>query len=558
FGWGTGSPIVTSNQTSSGSALVWVVWSADRTGAGAQLRAYDPVPKGGSLGAPVFEAPIGTSTNYSMPGVGNDGRLYLGTRDGHLLAFGSPVAQSVTGSVSEFPTTTVSQSSTETLTITATEPVKVTSITSSAPHFTVGTPSDPLPAQLAQNHTITVPVTFSPAQAGLAGGEITVTTDSGPVSFSVSGSGQADSPLLQSSTSLVSMDGTAVGGHVTDTVTFSNAGNAPVQIISTDVPSPPFSTSGVPVPGTPAATIAPGDSMTVSINFDPTRAGRFSDEIQLLTQDGEDVEVGVAASAGSPGVLQFSNQNVDFGNVGVGSTATRTFTLTNGGGTDVVINKSKPPFGGAFSATTLLQEGTTLSPGQTISETVAFSPTTTAAASAGSWAITGDDTSGPHEVQFTGSGVAVGATPATATTPTPPDTPPVGARPRTVPSPRAPTVARVTTTNALGRAFITYTALVARTSTFTVQRQVAGARSHGRCVAPSPGHRHAARCLRWVTVATFSHHDRVGANHLRLTAMVAARRLTPGTYRLQSVLWDARGARYGFTATLRITRPKKA
>ena len=63
---------------------------------------------------------------------------------------------------------------------------------------------------------------------------------------------------------------------------------------------------------------------------------------------------------------------------------------------------------------------------------------------------------------------------------------------------------------------------------------------------------------RWVTVATFSHHDSVGANRVRLTSVVAARRLTPGTYRLQSVLWDARGARYAFTATLRITLPKKA
>ena len=33
FGWGSGSPVITSDGTASGSALVWTVWSADRTGA---------------------------------------------------------------------------------------------------------------------------------------------------------------------------------------------------------------------------------------------------------------------------------------------------------------------------------------------------------------------------------------------------------------------------------------------------------------------------------------------------------------------------------------------
>ena len=67
---------------------------------------------------------------------------------------------------------------------------------------------------------------------------------------------------------------------------------------------------------------------------------------------------------------------------------------------------------------------------------------------------------------------------------------------------------------------------------------------------------HAARCTRWVTVAIFSHRDRMGVNRVRLTSMVAARRLTPGTYRIESVLLDATGKRHAFTATLRVTAPK--
>lgn len=296
--------------------------------------------------------------------------------------------------------------------------------------------------------------------------------------------------------------------------------------------------------------------MTVTIDFDPTQAGQFSDEIRLDTADGEQVGVGLAGTAGTPGHLQFSSEDVSFGGVQLRSTATRTFTVTNTGGTDVVINKSKPPFGGSFAALTSLQEGTTLTPGEAITETVSFTPAATGPAAAGSWAITGDDDTGAHLIQFTGTGVPVAGTPTTTTDGMPP--PPVGSRPPAVTrhppaSPRAPVIApRIATSATLAHTLVTYTALVAATSRFTVQRQTPGRRRHGGCVAVTARNRRTAHCLRWVTVARFTHRDRIGATTLRLTSMVAARRLTPGTYRVQSVLFDARGARHVFSVTLRV------
>ena len=558
FGWGTGSPIVTSDGATSGSELVWIVWSADRTGVGAQLRAYQPPTGGGTLGAPVYSASIGTSANYSIPGVGNDGRLYVGTRDGHVLGFGAPVSDPLTGSPLSFPTTTDGSSSTQSLVLAATRSVKVTGIAvdSSTP-FTLGTPSPAVGTQLNANDTLSIPVTFAPTQPGLAGAQVTVTTDSGPVTFSVSGTGQARGPLIEASTSLVSMTGTEVGGHVTDSVRYTNAGDTAATISSVTSPSAPFSLVHAPPVG---STLDAGASVSVEIDFDPTSAGQFSSEIDV-TAGNQTVRVGVAASAGAPGLLQFSSQNIDFGDVQVGSTATRTFTLTNAGGTPVDINKSKPPFGGDFTATTGLQEGTTLAPGQTISETVTFTPTATGPATPGSWAITGDDTSGPHMIQFTGTGVAAGGTPTTTTTPSATPPPHTGSHPpsRPVPTPTAPKLtSQVTTTTGLGHTFITYTALVAGTSTFAIQRQAGGRRSHGRCVAVTSRNRRASSCVRWVTVARFTHHDRLGSNRLRLTSMVAPRKLTPGTYRVQSVLRDAHGGRHTFAETLRITAPKSS
>lgn len=104
FGFGSGAPVVTSNGTASGSALVWTVFDQDATGVNAELRAYDPIPQ---AGIPVlrWSRAVGTSSKFAPPGIAY-GRVYVGNRDGHVLSFGPPPIQLVvnpnraTGSVS--------------------------------------------------------------------------------------------------------------------------------------------------------------------------------------------------------------------------------------------------------------------------------------------------------------------------------------------------------------------------------------------------------------------------------------------------------------------------
>ena len=93
FGFGSSAPVITSVGTLSGTALVWLVWSPDGTGLGAELRAYDAVPSGG---VPVlrFHAPISQATKFAPPGVGN-GHIYVGTRDGHVYGYGEMAPGSV-------------------------------------------------------------------------------------------------------------------------------------------------------------------------------------------------------------------------------------------------------------------------------------------------------------------------------------------------------------------------------------------------------------------------------------------------------------------------------
>jgi hypothetical protein len=397
FGFSSSAPTITSDGTSSGSALVWTIWTPNGSGTGAQLRAYDPIPVAGK---PVlrWSAPIGTSAKFATPGVGA-GRLYVGTRDGKVLGFGSPVTPLLTGPSTSFPTTTIASSSQKTLTLTATNSLTLTKLSSSSSQFAPGTPSPALPAQLAAGQTIQIPLSFTPTQTGLVGGTLAAETDKGTVSFALSGTGQSANALLTSTPAVLSFGGTTVGGHLSGGATFRNVGGAPLTINAIKLPAAPFGATGLPAVG---STIAPGASITINVTFDPTANGNYSDEIGLETTAGN-AGVGLSGSAGSAGVLQITSERNDLGSVAVGAAVTKAFTVTNTGGTDVTITKSKPPSGGAFAATTSLSEGTTLAPGASLSETVSFTPTAPGYAGA-SWVLNGNDAAGLHEIAFSGTG----------------------------------------------------------------------------------------------------------------------------------------------------------
>ena len=400
FGFSSSAPVITSEGTTPGSALVWLVWAPNGTGVGAQLRAYAPTPNTHTHEPELlWSAPVGTSAKFATPGVGA-GRLYVGTRDGHVLGFGSPVTPLLTGPATAFPATTDGSYSEQTLTLTANSALIISSLKSSSSQFEVGTPSSPLPAQMLAGETIQIPITFAPTSTGPLAATLTATTSEGKTAaFSLSGAGQSASGRLEASPPLVTFGGTDVGGQLDGSATFSNVGATPLRIDAVHLPAAPFGAEDAPQAG---QSIAPGESVTVDLTFEPQSIGTFEGEIELETSGGDEA-VGLTGSAGAPGVLSILNEANDYGAVPVGSSATRTFTVANVGGTSVEITKSKPPAGGEFAATTSLSEGSTIAPGESRSETVVFSPTVSGDAT-GAWAITGTDTTGPHEVDFSGVG----------------------------------------------------------------------------------------------------------------------------------------------------------
>jgi outer membrane protein assembly factor BamB len=90
FPYASGSPVVTSNGKDASTALVWVVRSnGGGSGTGAELLAYRAQPDAEGVLQQVFSAPIGTAVKFTSVATSN-GRVYVGTRDGHVLGFGAP------------------------------------------------------------------------------------------------------------------------------------------------------------------------------------------------------------------------------------------------------------------------------------------------------------------------------------------------------------------------------------------------------------------------------------------------------------------------------------
>ncbi|MFG2043316.1 choice-of-anchor D domain-containing protein [Dactylosporangium sp. NPDC048998] len=393
FGYTSGSPVVTSSGTTSGSAIVWVVYSDGSNGANGQLRAYDALPVGGQLRLR-YSAPIGTATKFVVPAT-DGGRVYVGNRDGRVFGFGRPTTAALNAPPTDFGNVAVGSTANATVTVTATRAVSITAVTAAAP-FGVTAPA--LPVSLNTGQTLAVPVRFSPAAPGGAAGSLTFTTDAGTVAFDLHGNGTQTG--LGATPSALSFGTVPTGASKTLGVSITNTGTGPVTITSSTAPAAPFTATGLPANGT---TIAAGSSVSVSVKYAPTAAGNQSGSLVIASSAGS-VTVPVSGTAVTGAAhLTITPNPVSFGSVQIGTTATQTFDIANTGNITLTLTKAAPPVG-AFNTSTPVSEGQQLSPGDIIHQTVTFTPTVQGAQSA-VYSITGDDGQGAVAVQLTGTGV---------------------------------------------------------------------------------------------------------------------------------------------------------
>ena len=395
FGYTSGSPIITSDGTKSGTGLVWVTTTSGGYGAGA-LRAYDALPDASGALTLRYEDSYGRSSKFAMPGVGA-GRIYVGTSDGFVVGYGSPSKTPVSGSAVDFGTVVAGSSVSQSIVLSANQTTTLTAFASTSSAFVLGTPSQGLPATLTLGQTLTVPVTFSPTAPQSYLAALNVTTAEGPSAVSMKGVGITAGPNLQASPTAMSYGGISVGSSSTASITLTNAGNSPVTLTAVTLPTAPFSVVGAPFVG---QVLNGGATVAVPITYAPVNSGTFVDHFSV-SGGGKDLSVYLSGTSAYQGALTIAPLTLDFGLVPVGSHNSLSFSIADLGGTPITINKSKPPSLGAFSALTTLDEGTVIPTGATVGETIRFSPTQSGAFT-DHWVIGSSDAAGTQEVTFTG------------------------------------------------------------------------------------------------------------------------------------------------------------
>lgn len=398
YGYTSGSPLVTSDGTTAGSGVVWVVGVDGPTGANGRLCAYNAVPANNRMNL-LRCFPIGTGVKFATPAA-SAGRVYVGTRDGYLYGFGQPVTAALNLPQTSFGNVLVSQTGQATVTATATRTVTVTAVTTTAPFAVATQPA--LPVTLNAGQTLSVPVSFAPTAPGSTTGTLSFAATDGSSTITLGGAlqGVGVRPGFTGSPAQLDFGDIAVGATETLSVGFTNTGTADETITSVTSPAAPFTASGMPATST---VVAPGQSVNVAITFTPTATGSVSSSVSVGGPDGTGTVVLKGNGVTGHAQLSVSPAALSFGSIPVGLTATQTLTVSNTGNLNVTVTKAAPP-ALPFVVNTPLPEGQVLTPGDSLQVLVTFAPTATGAVT-GHYTISSNDGQGSHDVAISGTGV---------------------------------------------------------------------------------------------------------------------------------------------------------
>lgn len=461
---GAGPGTITSFKGQAGTGILWI---ADTNG----LRAYGAVPINGILPKitiPAMPAP----PKFSRPSFG-DGRYYLGTFSGTIVAFGAPVALPLTcSSPLEFGSVGIGLYNSLMATCTANIAIiQVVGLSVTSSIYQAQNVSLPK-GSLKAGDTFSFPVTFNLTAYVLSAGsssapsvipgvqsaalalftENLVAGYSSQQSISLTGTVVSQDPWLSISPLQVNFPGLVIGSASAvqgsgSTFIIQNVGKADLTILgyafsndqagpytnitvggvaSLDVGSY-FTTQDLPTLG---AVILSGGSTTVSVLFNTTIVGSFYSILTIFSDGGSAYVILSGAANTLPIALMEQSTNeggwitipdcpvpadgctvqVNIGTLPNVGSLLQTIRITNNGGSNLVITKSKPPVGSSLGATnpsTDFSEGLTIPPGSKASATVYFQPgpaplNSDPAVYFGAWTLNTNDLAfGVHVLNFT-------------------------------------------------------------------------------------------------------------------------------------------------------------
>lgn len=232
---GVGHGTTTSLNGQAGTGLLWVS-DVD----GYNLRVYNAIPVDGKLQL-IKTANIPGITKFSRPVFG-DGRAYLGTTQGTLYCFGSPVNLPITcTSPIDFGKVSINNTSVRKLIdCQAHVSTRINAITIANPNFRISL-LPTLPVSIDQGQNISFGAVFTPSAPGPLSNDIVLAVTNAAdgyaptVPISLKGIGVSQAPLFAVTPNVVSFEGVIIGqqaGGVSQSIIFANQGDEILHINS--------------------------------------------------------------------------------------------------------------------------------------------------------------------------------------------------------------------------------------------------------------------------------------------------------------------------------------
>ncbi|MGA8763550.1 MAG: choice-of-anchor D domain-containing protein [Candidatus Sulfotelmatobacter sp.] len=337
-------------------------------------------------------------TNNGSSGLLNVALSATGVTAGNLTA--SPTSLSF-GSVQVGST----QSLNDTLKNSGNENLTIASATATGAGFRYTGLS--LPMTLAPNQSTTFAVSFAPQSGGSSNGTLSLSVDGSSTSVDValSGTGMTPGALTPSPTSLT-FGSVGDGKSQTQTQTVRNTGGASVVISQVTATGAGFSVSGVSTP----LTLTQGQSTSFSVTFAPQSSGNYSGTVAMASNaSNPNLTVSLSGSGTEQaGQLSISPTTINTGNVTVGTSGTKTGTLTATGASVAVSSVSMGGTNPAEFSISGVSFPLTVTTSQPVTFTVTFTPQASGGASANA-SFTSNASNSPANATLTGTGVAATA-----------------------------------------------------------------------------------------------------------------------------------------------------
>jgi hypothetical protein len=238
---------------------------------------------------------------------------------------------------------------------------------------------------------------FSPTSVGSASGSVSISSDAPNSPMSIALTGAGTQPGLASTPSAVSFGSVVVGSSGTAAVNLSNTGSANVTISGASATGAGFTMSGSPA----GQTIQAGQSISFTAQFSPTSVGSATGSISISSNaPNSPMTIALAGLGTQPG-LAASPTAVNFKGVVVGNSGTASINLSNTGTAAVTVSQAAAS--GAGFTIIGSPAGQTIQPGQSLSFTAQFSPTSVGSAS-GSVSVASNAPNSPLTIVLSGTG----------------------------------------------------------------------------------------------------------------------------------------------------------